>query len=191
MLGAVNLWRRGERVAHIDLGDVGAGHEPVPLRHHLPQDEHERLLIERLEAAGVRVERRTKLTSIGGEADGVVARLRAPDGTVVACEAQFLAGCDGARSAIREAIGAGFPGGTYEHLFYVADVEARGAPMNRELHVLLDDAGFLGALPACRRGPRAPHRDHSRRRDGRSERRSSGTTSIAARSSASGSRSIA
>jgi hypothetical protein len=33
---------------------------------------------------------------------------------------------------VRSAIGAGFPG-TYEHLFYVADVTARGRPMNKEL----------------------------------------------------------
>ena len=43
-----------------------------------------------------------------------------------ACEAAFIAGCDGAHSAVRQALAIGFPGGTYEHLFYVADVAARG-----------------------------------------------------------------
>ncbi len=42
---------------------------------------------------------------------------------------------------------AGFPGGTYDHMFYVADIVARGGPMNEELHVFLDEAGFLGLFP--------------------------------------------
>jgi hypothetical protein len=48
---------------------------------------------------------------------------------------------------VRAAIGAGFPGGTYEHIFYVADVTARGPVMNKELHILLDHEGFLGIFP--------------------------------------------
>ena len=52
--------------------------------------------------------------------------LKRPDGSEEICEAAYLAGCDGARSTVREALGIGFPGGTYEGLFYVADVEASG-----------------------------------------------------------------
>jgi hypothetical protein len=48
---------------------------------------------------------------------------------------------------MREQLGIGFPGGTYEHLFYVADVEARGPTMNGELHVALDRADFLALFP--------------------------------------------
>ena len=39
------------------------------------------------------------------------------------CEASYLAGCDGARSTVREVLATGFPGGTYSDIFYVADVE--------------------------------------------------------------------
>ena len=53
------------------------------------------------------------------------------------------------RLAFHGAGGAGdrFPGGTYDHLFYVADVEARGAAMNGELHVALDTSDFLAVFP--------------------------------------------
>jgi hypothetical protein len=37
--------------------------------------------------------------------------------------------------------------GTYEHLFYVADVEATGSLMNGELHVGLDKSDFLALFP--------------------------------------------
>ena len=40
--------------------------------------------------------------------------------------ATILAGCDGASSTVREQLAIGFPGGTYEGLFYVADVEGAG-----------------------------------------------------------------
>src|SRR6266566_6023472 len=63
------------------------------------------------------------------------------------CTAAYIAGCDGARSSVREAIGIGFPGGTYEHLFYVADVEASGQALNGELHAAFDPTDFLVIFP--------------------------------------------
>jgi hypothetical protein len=64
-----------------------------------------------------------------------------------ACEAAFIAGCDGAHSRVRETLSIGFAGGTYEHLFYVADVEARGAVMNGDINVALDRTDFLAVFP--------------------------------------------
>ena len=63
------------------------------------------------------------------------------------CEASYIAGCDGARSILRETIGTGFPGGTYRQIFYVADIEAAGPAINGELHVDLDEADFLAVFP--------------------------------------------
>ena len=152
ILGAVNLWRRGDRVGHIVLGAVGKGMSPFPFGVIFPQDEHERLLVERLEGAGARVERKTELARIEPTANGVIAHERKPDGSVVTTRASYVAGCDGARSTVREATGATFGGGTYEHLFYVADVAARGPTVNHELHIVLDDAGFLGLFPLAGEG---------------------------------------
>jgi 2-polyprenyl-6-methoxyphenol hydroxylase-like FAD-dependent oxidoreductase len=152
VLGAVNLWRRGELAAHVDLTDAGAGLSPYPFATIFPQDEHEALLVARLEAEGIAVERRTTIDSIEDNGETIVARGHRHDGAPVTFETRYVAGCDGARSAVRSSIGAAFPGGTYEHLFYVADVTARGRPMNKELHILLDDAGFLGIFPLAGEG---------------------------------------
>src|SRR5689334_9229440 len=94
---AVNLWVKGERAARVSFGDAGADLTPYPFLHIFPQDEHERLLIERLEALGVMVERQTELTGYEDRGDRIVARLRGPAGEEV-CEAAYIAGCDGARS---------------------------------------------------------------------------------------------
>jgi 2-polyprenyl-6-methoxyphenol hydroxylase-like FAD-dependent oxidoreductase len=68
------------------------------------------------------------------------------------CEASYIAGCDGARSIVRETIGTGFPGGTYRQVFYVADVEAGGRAVDGELHVDLDEADFLAVFPLADKG---------------------------------------
>ncbi len=152
ILGAVNLWQGGKRAAHVELGEIGHGISPYPFGVIYPQDEHERLLIDRLAALGVQVEREVELVSLEQRADGVTAALRGRSGAIEQADAKFLAGCDGARSVARASIHAGFPGGTYHHLFYVADIEARGAVMNKELHVLLDQVGFLALFPLATEG---------------------------------------
>src|ERR1700679_4033719 len=60
---AANLWVAGKRAAHAVIGEMGVGLSPFPFALIFPQDEHERLLIDRLDEAGVRVERRTELTA--------------------------------------------------------------------------------------------------------------------------------
>jgi 2-polyprenyl-6-methoxyphenol hydroxylase-like FAD-dependent oxidoreductase len=144
---AVNLWAEGEPKAHVDFAHVGADLTPYSFLHIFPQDEHERLLIERLTKAGVSVERQTELTDFRETGDHVTARLRGPDGREENCEAEFIAGCDGAHSRVRETIGMEFPGGTYQQIFYVADVDASGPAINGELHVDLDEADFLAIFP--------------------------------------------
>jgi 2-polyprenyl-6-methoxyphenol hydroxylase-like FAD-dependent oxidoreductase len=149
---AINLWVKGERTARIVFESVGAGVTPYPFLHIFPQDQHERLLIERLEALGVTVERRTELLGFAEQTECVMARLRDRDGHEVDSVTSYIAGCDGARSIVRQTIGTGFPGGTYRQVFYVADVDAAGPPMNGELHIDLDEADFLGVFPLAGQG---------------------------------------
>lgn len=146
-VAAVNLWVSGKQVAHGVLGAMGAGISPFPYALVYPQDEHERLLIDRLGKVGVEVERRTEFLGLEESPGHVLAHLRLSDGATQACEARYVAACDGAHSTVREALAIGFPGGTYEHLFYVADVEAGGAIANGELHVGLDTTDFLAVFP--------------------------------------------
>jgi 2-polyprenyl-6-methoxyphenol hydroxylase-like FAD-dependent oxidoreductase len=149
---AVNLWVKGTKAARVPFENVGAGLTPYPFLHIFPQDEHERLLIQRLQTFGVIIERRTELLGFVDGGDRVTARLRRPHGIEETCEAAWIAGCDGAHSQVRDAIGTGFPGGTYRQLFYVADVEAEGSPLDGELHVDLDEADFLAVFPLAGTG---------------------------------------
>jgi len=149
---AVNLWALGERAARLAFATVGGQLTPYPFLQIYPQDEHERMLLARLEQLGVSVERRTELISFTDDGDCVRARLRTAENKEETAEASYLAGCDGARSIVRDTLGTGFPGGTYRQVFYVADIEGAGPPMNGELHIDLDEADFLGVFPLAGAG---------------------------------------
>jgi 2-polyprenyl-6-methoxyphenol hydroxylase-like FAD-dependent oxidoreductase len=143
---ALNLWVKSKPAARIPLENIGQGLTPFPFPIIFPQDEHEALLSKRLGELGVEVERQVELADFEDRGGEIRATLRKAGSEEVGSYA-YLAGCDGARSRVREVLGTGFPGGTYDHLFYVADINAAGPPMNGELHVDLDDADFLAVFP--------------------------------------------
>ena len=149
---AANLWVAGKKAARAAFGDMGAGISPYPYALIFPQDEHERLLIDRLAEVGITVERKTELVGFEEVGGRVIARLKHPDGALEGLNAAYIAGCDGAHSAVRETLGIGFPGGVYNHLFYVADVEADGSAMDGEVHVGLDKTDFLAVFPLKGKG---------------------------------------
>ena len=149
---AANLWVAGKRAARAVLGEMGVGLSPFPYALIFPQDEHERLLVERLAEAGVQVERGTELTAFEDTGSGVIAHLQSSDGKQETCEAAYIAGCDGAHSIVRQSLQIGFAGGIYDHLFYVADVQASGATINGELHIALDSSDFLVVFPLKAQG---------------------------------------
>ncbi|MFN2602575.1 MAG: FAD-dependent monooxygenase [Gemmatimonadaceae bacterium] len=147
-----NFWTSGKQSAHLYLDRLGLGRTPFPFVVIYPQDEHERLLIAQLAALGVHVERPTELVAIAEHDSGIRATLKKSDGSQEICDATYVAGCDGAHSFVRESLRIGFPGGTYSALFYVADVEAQGPPINGEVNLELDSADFLAMFPLKRDG---------------------------------------
>ncbi|KAM3540186.1 hypothetical protein ARSEF1564_006878 [Beauveria bassiana] len=148
-----NLWAGGAHRARLDFADVAVGMTAFPFIAILSQNEHEQLLIDRLCALGVEVERGSGLESFVEDVEAASVRAVLQKGhddggeEREICEARYVAGCDGAHSAVRRIIGMGFPGDTYEQVFYVADIEATGPAMNGELHLCLDSHDFLGIIP--------------------------------------------
>ena len=144
---AMNLWVSGRAAARLSLHDMGAEISPFPYALVLSQDEHEHLLTAHLAGLGVEVERGRELMDFEEVPEAVRARLKQPDGSVEMCEAAWVVGCDGARSAVRETLKIGFGGGTYSHRFYVADVQGGGKTFNGEVHVALDATDFVAIFP--------------------------------------------
>jgi 2-polyprenyl-6-methoxyphenol hydroxylase-like FAD-dependent oxidoreductase len=112
---------------------------PYPAAVSLRQRELEALLSRHLEAE---VERGAAVELIGGDADGVDARVGSD--TV---RADYLVACDGVHSGFRQAVGIAFEGGDYPGRWAVMDAAVDGWPYGAgELPVFLDHEGFW-AMP--------------------------------------------
>ena len=109
-MAGIRIRRGGRVLARFDFGDIGAGISPYPFALSYPQDDHERLLVEKLKAVGVEVEWNTELTSFQDTGDRVRANLHA-GGTDTEADCSYLCGCDGAHSTVRHGLGIGFSGG--------------------------------------------------------------------------------
>jgi len=143
---SLNFWTGGRRAARVPIRSIGEGLSPYPFPLVLPQDVHERLLIERLGQLGVKVERSIEVTRVEQDEQRVRAVLTR-DGAEEIVDAAYLAGCDGASSTVRDQLGIGFPGGTYSGAFYVADVDASGPTVDGSVHVDIEDEDFAIVFP--------------------------------------------
>ena len=145
-LGAIgrgaNLWARGRRRARIPFEDMGKGLSAFPYVLMLGQDENERILGDLLREWNIVVGWNTELIALEQSETGVQVTLKEPDGSTRTMSASFVAGCDGARSSVRELNGIGFPGAPYEHTFFVADTVATGSMVPEELNGYLWPDGF-------------------------------------------------
>lgn len=127
----------------------GKGVSPFPSVYSLPQDVHERVLLECLAEMGGGVERGVELvTAVEGE-EGVQCVLRnVKSGEKEEVTASFVLGCDGAHSKVRQMAGIQMEGGTYAQRFFVADVElASGLPTGDNMNVNMSQRGFLMVFP--------------------------------------------
>jgi 2-polyprenyl-6-methoxyphenol hydroxylase-like FAD-dependent oxidoreductase len=147
---AIHLREHGHDIAELPFKDIGAGLSPYPFVLAFPQDDHERFLVERLRAEGVEVEWNTELESFTQDEWGVRSELKR-GAERIACGTAFLCGCDGAGSRVRQSLNVDFKGGTYDHLYYVADVKTDGPP-NVDLIGHLGANTFALMLPVRSRG---------------------------------------
>ncbi len=160
------MWSRGRLAARIPLGDIGYGMSAYPFLLILGQDDNEKLLGDALRGHGMDVAWNTELVALSQEPDRVQAKLKQPDGSIREVAASWVAGCDGAHSAVRELNSIPFEGAPYEHVFFLADTRAKGPMLPEILNIYLWRRGFhlffpmrgddhwrvIGILPAPLRG---------------------------------------
>lgn len=99
-----------------DLSDLPYGNLGIP------QYETERILAEHLGRVGVEVERGVALNSLSDDGRCVHVELGHSDGQIERAQFRFVVGCDGAHSAVRKAVGIGFPGDQFPVEFMLGDV---------------------------------------------------------------------
>ncbi len=114
----------------------------------IPQSETERLLEERLESLGLRVERGTALASFHDDGNAVDATLAHPDGRAETVRADWLIGCDGAHSTVRHGLPtATFEGETLPSEWVLADVQVAGELPRDEITICWTHDGVMVFFP--------------------------------------------
>ena len=92
---------------------------PYPGPRVISQQIVETQLAEHLLALGGAVDRPAEVTEITEAADGFTITVRRPDGGSEQFQADYLLGCDGGQSFVRERFGIGFPGERYDGFEFI------------------------------------------------------------------------
>jgi 2-polyprenyl-6-methoxyphenol hydroxylase-like FAD-dependent oxidoreductase len=145
-----------QRVSHVQIAagtrtlietDFSTLPTPYPFLAMIPQHETERVMREALDRQGVTIERGVTLTALAQDADGLDIDVAGPTGTE-RVRARFLAGCDGAHSAVRHLLDVGFEGYALPERFALADVHLDTELSPDTLRVRLSaDGGAVGLFP--------------------------------------------
>jgi 2-polyprenyl-6-methoxyphenol hydroxylase-like FAD-dependent oxidoreductase len=127
LLTKVDFWVAGqtEPVAEVNLS-VFAQLSAIPGILILPQNRTEALLLEATRAAGLtEVLLRHKVVSFEQDTNGVSVEVASPDGVAQNYRGQYLVGCDGAHSIVRNSLGWELQGKTYPARVLLADIRIR------------------------------------------------------------------
>jgi 2-polyprenyl-6-methoxyphenol hydroxylase-like FAD-dependent oxidoreductase len=119
---AARLHSGGEVLVELDFSLSGA---PYPYNLGLSEEDTERFLTEYLEVAGGQVERSTRLLAMSQDADGVTATVER-GGHEEEIRADWIVGCGGYHSPVRDAVGIELEGHDIEDPWAVFDVTLAG-----------------------------------------------------------------
>lgn len=139
---------QGRVLTRIDLTDVPSRY---PFALGVPQSTTERVLLRRLAALDGSVRREHRVGSVHQDPNGYLVAGMAYGSEPFQVRAGYVIGADGARSAVRSAIGQDFPGQTYPSQFVLADVALASAPCaddEASINLSRDGVTVIGRLPS-------------------------------------------
>lgn len=142
----LDLVARGKIRASIDIREYGRGLTKYPYMLVLEQSKTERLLLDKLESFGKKVEWKTELVELAQHPDYVAVATAGGD-KIETIRAKYLVAADGARSTVRTFLHLPFVGGTYESRFLLADVQVQGHVSRRHISLCFSRQGFAGFFP--------------------------------------------
>jgi 2-polyprenyl-6-methoxyphenol hydroxylase-like FAD-dependent oxidoreductase len=135
-----------ERLARVSMENGIDSAYPQPIL--LPQSETESILAARLTQMGGVVQRGVELIALNEQADMVDVTLRHADGRTETARAAWVIGADGAKSAVRHALGIEFEGDTEHDAYWLGDVRIDGAQLDaHSIHIWWHDGGTVALFP--------------------------------------------
>jgi 2-polyprenyl-6-methoxyphenol hydroxylase-like FAD-dependent oxidoreductase len=142
----VNFFSNTKHKAKFPLGNIGAGISEFPFMLVLEQYHTEQLLYNALQLAGNDVLWNTEIVSVSETRDEIHVQCM-HKGSAVNITSKYLIGADGAGSFVRHYLQTPFTGGTYENIFFVADILLPSAFLKKELCVFLSKKTFAAFFP--------------------------------------------
>ncbi len=139
----MNFIHAGHDAAFINLQET---EHNVPSGILIPQSETESILLNKLHASGIEVERNTKLVSFTQNDEEVVCKLSIGE----TIHTPFLIGCDGAHSTIRHTLNVPFLGDTLKGLWDLADVSIDSETEDGVMYTENTDAGTVAIFPVSK-----------------------------------------
>src|SRR4029079_2488959 len=138
---------RGEVLGQVELSNIGNGLSALPFMLVLEQSRNAHSMYDWVDTQGHDVLWQAELENFSQQDTTVTAQVRVSSGESQTIEGKYLVGCDGPRSAVRNALGLGFEGSTFERLFYVADVQIDWKFTHDALTVCLAPHGVVAFFP--------------------------------------------
>jgi len=140
---AVAIASKGRTLARIPFVPQNS---PYPFVAMVPQDVTEKLLVEELRRKGGNIEYETSLVGAIPRGDHVSVTLDRK-GQRAETTAAYVAGCDGAHSAVRHLLHLSFEGAQYEALFVLADVTTNETLPADEMQLCPSELGPAAIFP--------------------------------------------
>ncbi|NNE23993.1 MAG: hypothetical protein HKN11_15430 [Rhizobiales bacterium] len=137
----------GQVRARVQFGEIGSGLSPYPYLFILEQSENESLLLDYISSQAGTVTWSTEVVDLRAKGNGYSGTLKRGDGSCEPFECQYLIGCGGASSPVRQFLDMPFPGGTNEQLFFVADINVELDLEKQGLLLVLNTKEFLAFFP--------------------------------------------
>jgi len=158
-IGDISIYWNRQRISHVDYRQLNSCYQHILA---IPQPETERLLEEHFIELGGEIRRAVTLNAIDVGSAGINAGFT--DGATLACN--YLVGCDGSHSTVRDLAGITFSGFDYDIDFYLFDAHVSWQGKRDEVHYFVDEQGFIIVIPLAdgnhRFVLRCPQEDDSR-----------------------------
>jgi 2-polyprenyl-6-methoxyphenol hydroxylase-like FAD-dependent oxidoreductase len=127
----------------IDFSDIPSSYQFTLM---IPQNRIEQLLLQHLEELGHSVVRPCELISYSASGSQIEVQVQT-HGSTQTIKTQWLIGCDGMHSRVREQSGIAFSGGEYEASFVLADVHMQWPLSRDEVTLFYSPKGLLVVAP--------------------------------------------
>lgn len=142
----INGYIEGEKALQLVTHPLERFYTQFPFLLSVPQSTTERVLEEKLNSFGIKVERGLSFESVE-EADGLKVRLRGEDGKETLVNPTYLIACDGAHSQVRKSLNIEFKGHQDVHHFLLADLSVDWKYSDDSIHFFLGKKGTFGFIP--------------------------------------------